>query len=256
MMSSLFQLLFVGVVQCYIRRNKNGTNKLFPVYSLYLKEGDRFLMASRKRPNNKTSNYLISMGEGDLSRDGSNYLGKLRSNFVGTEFQIFDNGSNPKESEQDEPSSYGGGAIRRDLGAVMYAANVLGSRGPRKMQVAIPSVDESGVAAVVRNRATPDGEDILTRMRDRSLRDLAYLINKPPRWNEQVGAYVLNFNGRVTMASVKNFQLVDPDEQNAVVLQFGRVAKDEFTMDMQWPITPFQAFAVTLSSFDSKIACD
>lgn len=72
----------------------------------------------------------------------------------------------------------------------------------------------------------------------------------------QVGAYVLNFNGRVTMASVKNFQLVDPEEQNSVVLQFGRVAKDEFTMDMQWPITPFQAFAVTLSSFDSKIACD
>jgi Tub family len=47
-----------------------------------------FLMASKKRPNNKTSNYLISMGEGDLSRDGTNYLGKLRSNFVGTEFQV------------------------------------------------------------------------------------------------------------------------------------------------------------------------
>jgi hypothetical protein len=26
-----------GVVQCYIRRNKSGTNKLFPIYSLYLK---------------------------------------------------------------------------------------------------------------------------------------------------------------------------------------------------------------------------
>jgi Tub family len=47
-----------------------------------------FLMASKKRPNNKTSNYLISMGEGDFSRDGTNYLGKLRSNFVGTEFQV------------------------------------------------------------------------------------------------------------------------------------------------------------------------
>lgn len=35
----------------------------------------------------------------------------------------------------------------------------------------------------------------------------------------QVGAYVLNFNGRVTMASVKNFQLVDPDEQETIVLQ-------------------------------------
>jgi tubby-related protein 1 len=40
------------------------------------------------------------------------------------------------------------------------------------------------------------------------------------------------------------------------VTQFGRVGKDEFTMDLQHPISPFQAFAVTLSSFDSKIACD
>lgn len=110
------------------------------------------------------------------------------------------------------------------------------------------------------------------------MRDLALLINKPPRWNEHIGAYVLNFNGRVTMASVKNFQLVDPEEQNSVVLQFGRVAKDEFTMDLQWPLSPLQgtvppshhitrpcqddltdaavAFAITMSSFDSKIACD
>ena len=28
-----------GVIQCYIRRNKSGTNKLFPVYSLFLKVG-------------------------------------------------------------------------------------------------------------------------------------------------------------------------------------------------------------------------
>jgi hypothetical protein len=28
--------------------------------------------------------------------------------------------------------------VRCELGSVMYAANVLGSRGPRKMQVALP----------------------------------------------------------------------------------------------------------------------
>ena len=42
------------------------------------------------------------------------------------------------------------------------------------------------------------------------------------------------------MASVKNFQLVTPEDQDSVVLQFGRVAKDEFTMDFQWPMSPFQ----------------
>lgn len=146
------------------------------------------------------------------------------------------------------------------MAGVMYAANVLGARGPRKMQVAMPGVDENGEILRWRDSMGPTGtgtnDDMLSRIKDRNFRDMIYLINKPPRWNEQVGAYVLNFNGRVTMASVKNFQLVDPEEQNAVVLQFGRVGKDDFTMDLQWPMSPFQAFAITLSSFDSKIACD
>ena len=151
-----------------------------------------------------------------------------------------------------------GGHVRRDLGVVMYAPNVLGSRGPRKMQVGFPAISQEPSARVSSRDRAPSGDDssILSLMKDRNHAGLAFLINKPPRWNEQVGAYVLNFNGRVTMASVKNFQLVDPDEHNSVVLQFGRVAKDEFTMDMQWPISPLQAFAITMSSFDSKIACD
>lgn len=248
-----------GVVQCYIRRNKSGTHKLYPVYSLYLKDGDVFLLTSKKRPNNKTSNYLISMDQSDLNRSSSSYLGKLRSNFVGTEFQIFDDGVNPKDNDgDDEAGMKFGSNVRCELGSVMYAANVLGSRGPRKMQVAVPAVDENGNILKWKDGAGPNGpgDDMLTRMKERNFRDLMYLINKPPRWNEQVGAYVLNFNGRVTMASVKNFQLVDPEEQNTVVLQFGRVGKDEFTMDLQYPMSPFQAFALTLSSFDSKIACD
>lgn len=44
---------------------------------------------------------------------------------------------------------------------------------------------------------------------------------------------MLNFYGRVTMASVKNFQLVSTDDVDRIILQFGRVAKDEFTMDFQ-----------------------
>lgn len=102
------------------------------------------------------------------------------------------------------------------MGVVMYAANVLGSRGPRKMQVALPGLEENNQIISFKDGSNPD---MITRMKERNFKDLGYLINKPPRWNDTVGAYVLNFNGRVTMASVKNFQLVDPDEQNEVVLQ-------------------------------------
>lgn len=40
---------------------------------------------------------------------------------------------------------------------------------------------------------------------------LITLVNKSPSWNEQTQSYVLNFHGRVTQASVKNFQIIHPD---------------------------------------------
>lgn len=89
------------------------------------------------------------------------------------------------------------------------------------------------------------------------------LKNKSPRWHEHLQCWCLNFHGRVTVASVKNFQLVASDESNPtnqehddVILQFGKVGKDMFTMDYRYPISAFQAFAICLSSFDTKIACE
>ena len=52
---------------------------------------------------------------------------------------------------------------------------------------------------------------------------MVVMRNKPPKWNDSLGAYCLNFNGRVTHASVKNFQLVSDDDHDHVILQFGKV---------------------------------
>lgn len=98
------------------------------------------------------------------------------------------------------------------------------------------------------------------------------LRNKPPRWHEQLQCWCLNFRGRVTVASVKNFQLISavqpaagaptpseppaPSEHDKIILQFGKVAKDMFTMDYRYPLSAFQAFAICLSSFDTKLACE
>lgn len=89
-------------------------------------------------------------------------------------------------------------------------------------------------------------------------------------------AFTLDFSGRVTLASVKNFQLVHEDDGKHVplvsdhsqlidpshsiveyiVLQMGKVEQDIFTLDFQYPLSPAQAFAVALSSFHSKLACE
>lgn len=239
-----------GVVQCYIERDKSSmANKLYPLYCLYMVDGDRFLLGSKKRTNNKTSNYLLSMDKRDLNRESPSFMGKVRANFVGTEFTIYDDGASPDPKATTAPTT-----IRQELGIINYASNVLGSRGPRKMKVAVPKVLPDGRSIVFQ----PDNEEdsMLAKFRAGYIQDMALLINKPPKWNDQVGAYVLNFYGRVTMASVKNFQLVSPDDHDTVVLQFGRTGKDTFSMDYQWPLSPLQAFAICLSSFDYKLACE
>jgi tubby and related proteins len=69
--------------------------------------------------------------------------------------------------------------------------------------------------------------------------NIMFYFNKPPKWNEQVQAFVLNFNGRVDKASVKNFQLIDEYDDNKIYMQFGRVGKDQFNMDCAFPFSIF-----------------
>ena len=105
-------------IQCRIEREK-GADKLYPLYYLYLEHNNQFLLAARKRKKSKTSNYLISLEKSDLSRKSGNYIGKLRSNFVGTEFVMYDKGEAPSaegESPKDPVD------VRQELGAILYVS--------------------------------------------------------------------------------------------------------------------------------------
>jgi hypothetical protein len=107
------------LVQCRIERDK-GFDKLHPEYHLYLEipEGKKvFLLAARKRKRSKTSNYLISLDKGDLSRASENYVGKVRSNFVGTEFVLYDKGEAPTAEGNADPAK-----VRQELGGVIYVS--------------------------------------------------------------------------------------------------------------------------------------
>ncbi|KAM4825377.1 tubby-related protein 2 isoform 1-T1 [Thomomys bottae] len=255
MMAYVLRPAMVGhMVQCLIHRNKHGMDKtLYPTYQVYLEAADggkRFLLAGRKRKRSKTSNYLISMDPTDMSRDGVNFVGKVRSNVLGTKFTIFNNGVNPDRKHFIPMMS----EIREELGAVCYETNVLGFRGPRKMAVILPGIDRRNQRIKVQPQN--EQETLLSRVQQGDNEGLILLQNKPPLWSENDGAYVLDFHGRVTQASIKNFQIMLPNDPDYLVLQFGRVASDTFTMDFRYPLCPLQAFAICLSSFDGKLACE
>lgn len=56
-------------------------------------------------------------------------------------------------------------------------------------------------------------ESLLSRWQNHSLDNLIELHNKAPVWNDDTQSYVLNFHGRVTQASVKNFQIVHDNDR-------------------------------------------
>ncbi|XP_017719824.1 PREDICTED: tubby-related protein 2 isoform X3 [Rhinopithecus bieti] len=209
-----------------------------------------FLLAGRTR-RSKTCNYLISLDPTDLSRDGDNFVGKVsRSNIFGTKFTIFDNGVNPAREHLIKNTA----RIRRELGAVCYEPNILGYLGPRKMTVILPGTNTRNQRIDVQPRN--ERESLLSRYQRGEKQGLLLLHNKTPLWNEENGVYTLNFHGRVTQTSVKNFQIMDPKHPEHLVLQFGRVGPDTFTMDFCFPFSPLQAFGICLSSFSWKLAVE
>lgn len=145
-------------------------------------------------------------------------------------------------------------SVNFEVGQVAYKFNLLKSRGPRRM-----------VCSLTYPCDTAHQDHLKMKKPETSGLGHTVLKNKAPRWHEHLECWCLNFHGRVTVASVKNFQLVATIDQSlpggrgdeeTVLLQFGKVGDDTFTMDYRKPLSAFQAFAICLTSFGTKLACE
>lgn len=315
-----------GTIQCFIKRDKSNLT-----YHLYLcltpaallVENGKFLLSAKRTRRTTCTEYVISMDPDNISRSSNTYIGKLRSNFLGTKFIIYD--TQPPHFNAQIPQTRG--SSRRfhskkvspkmptgsyNIAHITYELNVLGTRGPRRMHCIMQSIP---AASLEPGGSVPGQPELLlpSHSLEDSFRSISFsksmdrstefsssrfseilgaaisndvpesekskmplvLKNKAPRWHEQLQCWCLNFKGRVTIASVKNFQLIAAQqpaapspaaaagasqpaqpEHDKVILQFGKVGKDMFTMDYRYPLSAFQAFAICLSSFDTKLACE
>ncbi|XP_078440332.1 tubby-like F-box protein 3 [Wolffia australiana] len=267
-------------VQCFIKRNRSKqTYHLYLGLTPALAENGKFLLVGSRSRHLTCTDYIISTDPTNICEENESYAGKLRSNFLGTKFVVYDsvpshtgpiaerNRSVRLRSKQVLPRIPSG---NYPVAHVNYELNVLNSRGPRKMQCTMDTMPLSAMKEDVDSLqatmtpltpskpcqcdAAAAAGEVAAAAAGEVAAERVVLENKAPRWHELLQCWCLNFRGRVTVASVKNFQLVGPDKEK-VVLQFGKVGKDTFTMDYQYPLSAFQAFAICLSSFDAKIIC-
>ncbi|KAI3451675.1 hypothetical protein Pfo_008340 [Paulownia fortunei] len=289
-------------IQCFIKRDRTtSTYRLYFGLTPSEDENDKLLLAAKKIRRATSTDFVISLVADDFSRASNTFVGKLRSNFLGTKFTIYDSQppsdgalqhvsrqSRRFNAKQVSPKLP---AYNYSVATISYELNVLRTRGPRRMHcvmhsIPVSSIQEGGTAPTPTSfpqcidEKSPfapisKGKEPVMCSSSPNLSSspvstpnigvALVLKNKAPRWHEQLQCWCLNFKGRVTVASVKNFQLVaavDPSvnipaaEQEKVILQFGKIGKDIFTMDYRYPLSAFQAFAICLSSFDTKPACE
>ncbi|KAG5860044.1 putative Tub-like protein [Encephalitozoon hellem] len=115
---------------------------------------------------------------------------------------------------------------------IKYATSIFKRRGPRSFSVMFMGILGS------------------------SLDEPVVMKNKEPYYNVETNSYSLNFNGRVTTPSVKNFQLIHPLEPTYVTLTFGKVSRFKYILDYTYPWSGVQAFAIALAALDYKVGCD
>jgi len=217
----------IPLLQCFMERKKStfGPQEL----TLKLQSDDRALLVARK--TSRSGNYHLfdaTRGQvGAYSKKGGNYLGKLIA---------------PKNTDLGGGSAHHRVLVdgtQRKLEHALFIhkrtstiTSFVDGAKPRQVSVALPGT--SAKAELLKRFSHSDDSLTVLEQRQPKLVD---------------GQYSLNFYGRATVASVKNFQLVPGLADDTVVYQLGKVGDHEFNLDFAPPFTPFSALALAVSQF-------
>lgn len=245
-----------------------------------------FLAAAKKTGS---AEYVISLEQSDVQKNGMNYLGRVKSSMLGGACTGYDSGASPKNtgffgplSPKKGKTEENVGPPREELVSIRYIAGI--NLGPRRIQAAIPNpelgdnetprnknekrawkegllnfIDEREKCASKNKKSSKDSPDASPSLvSDKKFYDdtgkplvLEYKNRKPVK-SAETGHYTLDFGTRVQHPSVKNFQLCKGEEA-PTIFQYGRLCDNEFSLDFAYPLSPYQALCIALSSMEFKI---
>ena len=186
-------------------------------YSLTLENEKDFKLFAIKKDEN--SNFLISFNQYEFIKYSYYYIGEIEINFWGNSFSVFDCGYDEKFLNKNNKLKFL--PLRKKLCLIKYDFNFL--INSRNFSIDIYQ-NENNI----------------------------HLINLKPFWNESKNSYCLNFYGRVKKASNKNFQIIEKDDEDNILLQHGKNKSNEFNIDFRDPFSTLIAFCTSITSLIKK----
>jgi len=124
----------------------------------------------------------------------------------------------------------------RHLARMSHYTEMVGEGQAFCMDVEVPDPGEEGEPAVLCDFCG-DSEG-----------GMADLTTRRPKWNPRHKSLTLDFHGRCSLASAKNFQLEAREKPGKVRLLFGKIGTARFTLDYRHPLGMVQAFAAALTA--------
>ncbi|GBF98741.1 hypothetical protein Rsub_11290 [Raphidocelis subcapitata] len=247
-----------GAARCFVRRVRGPLPGPARGFELRVEASDRLLLSARRRSKNKCSSFLVAaraLDRPEASPLDADAVAKVKANLAGSEYVAWLKG--------------GPAAARKGFGAQALAMRQLptsdsATGGARGMVVAVPAPGEGPWLPLGSAGDAPDAlGPLLEAAQRRELsptmeRRLVLLRNAAPFFDAARGVHYLDFRGRATKRSPKNFQLCHWDHNTGgsgaeVVLLFGKRGGGEYALDFGWPLNAAQAFALALSTFDTKL---
>ncbi|GFY85220.1 tubby like protein 3 [Actinidia rufa] len=231
-----------SLLQCFIRRNRSTqTYHLYLNLTQALADDGKFLLAARKCRRPTCTDYNISLHAADMSKGSSTYIGKLRSNFLGNQVKLKRKGNTP--------------TCKLYIKIIIYSSQTKCiQRGPRRMHCvmdAIPSssIEPGGVAPTQTEfpLSNIDSFPSFPFFRSKSSRMENFLSVRSI--DQRHGALVLKKQGSQMARATP-----------VLVLEFSWTGNGCFCEELS--VGSFcrertsGAFAICLSSFDTKIACE
>jgi hypothetical protein len=237
----------LGIIKGFIVID-DTKSKRYPIYKYYVHDEqgkyDKLVMCCQEEQTKAKitigKRFLFSAST-NFKAEGEDYVGKMSGNFLGSRFTAYDPGEKKSDDIEEEFQ-------RRVVTAIVYEPTIFTLGGSyRKMTCLVPTLykqDKNGKPRLEKWEA----------MRD--MRHMRLLMSKVPEYRMFDGQwhFCYKYGGRVKIPSKRNFQLVRDNNEDEVVMVFGKLEHNVWVCDYSPPLNAYQTFCIAMSSLTEKLA--
>lgn len=228
----------------------NSKSFFNPIISLSVDNNNRNILIAEKKFHFCQSVFKIFFIN---SHNKKVYLGQINSNFLQNEFHFFDSSTNKTFKIKKEIKH-----SKHELGFVKIITPCFCTKKLPQILVQLPmkssnnnykyNIDYKTISFSMEKEIN-NISNAIEQKEKTSSQQMFKLSSLAPKWSSKYLSYYINFTGRVKLSSKKNFML-SLNKRN--ILQFGKVSKHNYSVDFLYPLSPFQAFCISLCQINQQ----